>query len=315
MKKCLLIMPKFFGYENIIKSKMISLGFQVDAVYENIYEISSIKRFQLRYSKNKEKILRNYYIKRIGNNYDTIFVIRGSTLTKEILNIIKETSPSASWYMYQWDSVKNNPNALKIANYFSKISTFDSNDAKKHGWKYRPLFYISESERDCKREYDFAFICSLHSQRLQIYQEIKKIASKPFLYLYSKRAHYFKQKYLKRNDEFKGVIDREIKFTSLSIWEANNYMGKSDIIVDYTHPDQSGFTMRTCEAIGHRCKLITNNKLVKEADFYKESNVYIYNLDDFIVPDSFVESAYEKLPNEVYERYSIESWLKEVIDI
>ena len=92
-------------------------------------------------------------------------------------------------------------------------------------------------------------------------------------------------------------------------------MGKSDIVVDYAHPEQSGFTMRTCEAIGHRCKLVTNNKIVTEADFYKESNVYIYDLDDFRVPDYFIDSSYEELSREVYERYSIESWLREIIDI
>ena len=305
-------MPKFFGYENIIQKQVASLNFKVDVIYENIDEISFIKRYQLRYSNNKEKILSNYYIKRVGNNYDTILVIRGSTLTEEILDTIKETSPNANWYMYQWDSVKNNPNALKIAKYFSKISTFDLDDAQKYGWQYRPLFYISGTERDCKREYDYAFICSLHSQRLKIYQEIKRIAAKPFLYLFSKRTHYIKQKYLKKNKDFMGVNDKEIKFKSLSIYEANNYMGKSDIVVDYTHPGQSGFTMRTCEAIGHRCKLVTNNKLVVDSDFYRESNVYVYDLDNFKVPDSFLESLYEDLPVEVYERYSIENWLKEV---
>lgn len=48
-------MPKFFGYENIIQKQVASLNFKVDVIYENIDEISFIKRYQLRYSNNKKK--------------------------------------------------------------------------------------------------------------------------------------------------------------------------------------------------------------------------------------------------------------------
>ena len=91
-------------------------------------------------------------------------------------------------------------------------------------------------------------------------------------------------------------------------------MAASNIVVDYTHLSQTGFTMRTCEAIGHRCKLVTNNKLVKEADFYNENNVYIYDVDNFQIPESFINSPYQELSKEIYERYSISNWIKEIIN-
>ena len=49
--------------------------------------------------------------------------------------------------MYQWDSIKNNPNALSISEEFDEVSTFDVEDSKKYGWKYRPLFYIKSNDR------------------------------------------------------------------------------------------------------------------------------------------------------------------------
>lgn len=90
-------------------------------------------------------------------------------------------------------------------------------------------------------------------------------------------------------------------------------MALSDSIVDYTHPNQTGFTMRTCEAIGNRCKLITNNKRIMDADFYNPNNIYVYDLDNLYIPYSFINNEYEELPEEIFERYSLENWLKDIL--
>lgn len=71
--------------------------------------------------------------------------------------------------------------------------------------------------------------------------------------------------------------------------EVNDIMSKSNIIVDYTHPQQTGFTMRTCEAIGHRCKLVTNNKNILKADFYIKDDIYVYDEDEFDIPIEFIK--------------------------
>lgn len=314
--KALLIIPKFFSYEIYIKKELQNIGYEVNTIYENVDDFSLISKIQIVFIGNKMDFFNKYFEMSIGNDvYNIVIVIRGSFLSGYILNLIKEKSPLAKLYMYQWDSVKNNPNALNIAPYFDKVSTFDIDDAKKYGWKYRPLFYINSNDRKTVRKYDIAYICTLHSQRVKLFQMLKDLDVRSYLYLYSKFSHYIKERYINKNKDFDGISPHDVKFKSLSLEQSHDVMGEANIVVDYTHPDQSGFTMRTCEAIGHRCKLITNNKLVIQADFYKENNVYVYDLDDFKVPDSFLESTYEELPDEVYERYSIENWLKEVIDI
>lgn len=86
------------------------------------------------------------------------------------------------------------------------------------------------------------------------------------------------------------------------------------MVIDYTHPAQTGFTMRTCEAIGHKCKLVTNNARVIDADFYDKNNVYVYNIEDFQIPKSFIDSPYHEIPQEILQNYSITNWLKDVIN-
>ena len=318
MKNLLLIAPKYFGYEDVIRQKIEEKGYAVDLIYENIEEISFFYRYFAKiFSPYKDLIFRFYYNNKIcKRTYEIVLVIRGSSLTKNTIDAIKKNSPNAYFCLYQWDSVKNNATALKIAKYFDSIHTFDPCDAKQYCWNYQPLFYISQSKSMSNRKYDFALVCSLHSDRVKLYNFLNNEFKNRnvFYYIFSKKIHFFKQKYIVRNKGFREIKNSEVKHKPLSLNQINEIMSQTKIIVDYAHPDQDGFTMRTIESIGHKCKLITNNKNVKEADFYNPNNIYVYDLNNIKIPDSFVNTKYCDLPNEVYANYSIDKWIEVVLN-
>ena len=312
--KMLLIVPRFFSYEIKIKNLLEKLGFNVFIIYENVNEFS-IKCKIAKVLKKEEVYLDNYYIKKINRRqFDIVLAIRASTLSLEVIDLLRKNSPDAKFYLYQWDGVNNNSNAVRFAPLFDKVSTFDIDDSKSYGWRYRPLFYTDETQRNGNRFFDFTYICTLHSDRLRIYKKLKQLSGQNFLYIYSKFSHYIKEKYIKKNPCFLGISDSEIKYKALKPKKMNSILSKTNIVVDYTHPGQSGFTMRTCEAIGHRCKLITNNKNVMEADFYNPNNIYVYDINSFFIPNEFIRSPYIELSKNIYNYYSIESWLREIID-
>lgn len=321
--RALLIMPKYFGYEEKIKSEFRMQGISSETIYENVDEISFIYRFVYVYLKKyKASIMEKYYgnkLKNLKQPPDIILVIRGQSLTKKVMDQMKTLYPGAEYIMYQWDSVENNKEILDITNYFDRILTFDMKDADKYGWKYRPLFYCSGAERNDSRKYDLTFIGSLHSQRIAIVNKIHDIASQKglheFTYLFTIRTHYLKQKCILHNTDFANGKNEDIKYKSLSLVETNNIFAESNIVVDYTHPKQNGFTMRTIESIGNKCKLITNNKNVLQADFYNSNNVYVYDPENFTIPDQFLNEPFIELPDEIYERYSIKSWIKDILGI
>lgn len=260
MLRVLAIIPKFFLYEEHIKAELQKLGYDVCLVLENPDEFSGISKIMIKVLGSKEKYYNSYFIKKIGNNkFDIVLVIKGSFLSIDVIDLIKKKSPNAKLYMYQWDSVRNNENARDIAKYFDKVSTFDIEDAKEYGWNYRPLFFLKQTERDVEREYRISFIATMHSQRLKIYNILRSgyQNEKCFFYLFSKRSHYIKEKYLRKNPDFMGIKDSKVMFKSLSLDQVNEILAKSHIVVDYTHPMQTGFTMRTIESVGHRCKLVT----------------------------------------------------------
>lgn len=314
MIKVLLIIPKFFSYENYIKNELEKLGYYVYLIYENPDEFSFKAKFQISLLNNKQKYYDKYFKNKIKNKrFDIVLAIRAAFLSESIIEYIRSTSPDARFYMYQWDSIKNNHNALVISTLFDKVMTFDIDDSKKYGWKYRPLFYIKSADRSGKRKYDISFIATLHSKRVRIYQIIKKSNRNCFLYLYSRCSHYLKERYINKNPDFLDVSFKEIKRKPLSLEETNTIMANSDIIVDFTHPNQSGFTMRTCEAIGNKCKIVTNNKNIVKADFYNPNNIFIYNEPNYDIPEYFIKRDYIELSDEIYERYSLTNWVNEIM--
>lgn len=314
MIKVLLIIPKFFSYENYIKNELEKLGYYVYLIYENPDEFSFKAKFQISLLNNKQKYYDKYFKNKIKDKrFDIVLAIRAAFLSESIIEYIRSTSPDAKFYMYQWDSIKNNHNALVISTLFDKVMTFDIDDSKKYGWKYRPLFYIKSADRSGKRKYDISFIATLHSKRVRIYQIIKKSNRNCFLYLYSRCSHYLKERYINKNPDFLDVSFKEIKRKPLSLEETNTIMANSDIIVDFTHPNQSGFTMRTCEAIGNKCKIVTNNKNIVKADFYNPNNIFIYNEPNYDIPEYFIKRDYIELSDEIYERYSLTNWVNEIM--
>jgi len=322
-KTLLLIVPKFYGYDKEILSEFKKIYKSVDIIYENRDWVSIWHRFVYVYLKSKkEKILDDFYlneIKKLDRDIDTVLVIRGSSLSSRILEFMKNYfSSDCKYIMYQWDGIKNNKDALKIANYFDRVYTFDINDSKEYGWTYRPLFYCDKLVDSLKKDIDISFVCSLHSQRAIIMDKLKKICSdksiKFYPHMYCNRFAYFKWKYIGKKEEYKNTNDKDVVFKSLSLKETYELYGKSKVVVDYTHPGQTGFTMRTIEALGNRCKLITNNTYIKDADFYDPNNIYVYSGTDINIPENFLETEYSELSSDMYNYYSIKGWINSLLE-
>lgn len=317
--KILLIIPKFYGYEDIIVNEVKKNYKHVYMIYENRDWVSLWHRFVYVYmSSKKRKVLDRFYfdeINKLPSDIDTVLTIRGSSLSSQILDYMRRYfQPNCKYIMYQWDGVKNNLEILDFIDHFDGIYTFDSEDSKKYGWKYRPLFFDKSLVENRDKVIDIAFLCSLHSQRAKVLQNLQNICStydyKFFSHMYCNKFAYFKWKYIGRKSEFINTQDRDVAFKSLSLLETYRVYAQSKIVIDYTHPNQTGFTMRTIEALGNKCKLITNNKHILDADFYNPNNIFVYDGADVSIPESFIMTPYIDIDKDLYDYYSIEGWLR-----
>ena len=48
-------------------------------------------------------------------------------------------------------------------------------------------------------------------------------------------------------------------------------------------------------------------------DFYNENNILIIDRENPVIDQNFIDLPYELLPNEIYEKYSLSSWIIEVL--
>lgn len=322
-KKILFITPKFYEYEIKIRDTLVDAGADVKMVYDNLETINMFYRiFSLHITKYKKFFLERYYKKKLNENtgkYDIVFVISGASIDENIITLIKQyCNNDCKFIMYQWDSCRSNQNARKIADYFDKIFTFDIKDAEQLGWQYRPLFFIDSLVNETKLvKYDVCFLCSWHSKRADILKKIKTICEEKNLNLfYNMKVHilFLKHKFINKNDDMKDIDIKDVSFKSLSLKESYQKYGESRIVVDFTHPDQTGLTMRTIECVGNRCKMVTNNKLIKQADFYDPNNILVYEDVDIDIPQQFIDSPYQSISKEIYDYYSLKEWCREMIE-
>lgn len=69
------------------------------------------------------------------------------------------------------------------------------------------------------------------------------------------------------------------------------------------------------EALGAKKKLITTNEDVVSYDFYRPENIYIYIYNGKIDLDNiFFKENYKELSKEIYDKYSLRNWLKEIVE-
>ena len=326
-KKILFFSPAFFGYEDKIVYKMRELGAIVDAYdarsVTKAWEKALLKVDTRIFNRKTEKYYADIYSRVRKTNYDYVLFVKCDMPTERILGNFRRHFKSAIFCLHMWDSIKNIPNIEKKFKYFDYISSFDRVDCQNNPQlNFRPLYYCDQYRKEQRiddgYEYDLCFIGTIHSDRWEILKEIRKQADNRGLkvfyypYLQSKFIYWF---YKMIKPEFRDTDINEFKFKKISSEEIAEKVDKSKVIIDIQHPGQSGLTIRTIEMMGMNKKLMTTNRDIINYDFYNENNILILDRDNIEVRMDFFENDYQTIGEELYGRYSLESWIEDVLNL
>jgi hypothetical protein len=325
-KKILFIGPKTFGYEQEITKQLEKMGASVDYFDDRPF-VSNIKKIILRII---PFVLRNEvfnYFQAIIDHaaikqYDYVICIKLECFPHKLLRQLRAEQPSAVFLFYAWDSFRNSPNAKKCLDIFDRVYSFDNVDADKYELIHRPLFYIDKYKNitDQPKIYDVVFVGSVHIHR---YKFIKSFTNNLgsnlncYIFLYVPSKLLFVARKLLLFPTYGLSKSSEFKFSPLSQPEIIDLLGQTNIVLDFAFPSQDGLTMRSIEAFGARKKLITNNSNIRSYDFYNPENILV--LDDLnkieVIPESFINTPYKPPDDDIYDRYSIDGWVKEIFDL
>jgi len=327
-KRILLISTLFFDYYKEIKKEAEGLGYLVDFVCDAPSNSNISKAIGRVNKKFIEGSTRQYFNKKVlplveNKSYDYVLAIASMSfaLTPDMIKKLRELNPNAKFVMYQWDGEDNLPFATKIHCFFDKVYTFDRFDCEKREiYTFLPLFYTKEymanSNDDCKQKYDCAYIGTAHPKK---YAEINRMSKAltdalPNQYIYHympSRLKYIYHKLL--NKEYRKAKFSDFETEKVSKSEIIKLYNSAKCILDAPQAGQNGLTMRTIECLGLKKKLITTNSDIKNYDFYDESNILVYdeNLD---LDSPFFKNEYKELPETIYRKYSLENWLKTLLE-
>jgi len=308
-KNILFISPSFFGYENDIIKELNKSGAKVIYIKE-IENISRWKYFLRRYIRKqwKKSLLKTIKL----NQFDFLFVIKGSSFDDEVINIFSYLD--CKKILYQYDSILRYPNILKLIPHFNETFTFEYDDYERYknlGLKFRPLFFCNNFKKEILdfNKYKISSVCSFYPERMAIMNKLINIIGNKGLYLYIYISKTLLIKKLLNNSiiNFKYLKTKKLKREKLI-----KIMSMSDCILDIKNKEQKGLTMRTFETIGMGKKLITNNDSISKYNFYNPNNIFILKEDNVLDINNFLSVEMIKIPQNIIKIYNINHWCKDI---
>lgn len=270
-------------------------GGRIYTLYSYLHQLISFKKF----SKKK---------------YDDIFVLVGRRLHPNIFYkfLKKSGNLDTRKILYLWDDVARISNFEQIKTYFDKVLSFDMNDCKSRNFEFLPLFYCNQYRYNGDlKTLDISCMGSEHSNRYQMLESIAGFCRKNnltyYFYLYIAKFKLFK-KFLKYGKNCISILssrEYDLNYTS-------DILKRSKCCIDIPYASQNGLTIRSLESIAAHTKLVTTNRNVKGYDFYDERNILVVENNNFEIPKEFIESTYKPIDHNIEEKYSIDSWIKEI---
>lgn len=252
----------------------------------------------------KKKWLAQIQINQIKENkvFHKCLIFRPDLLHEDVLEFIKKNIPIRK--VVYWDSFEKIPKLKTTISYFNDFYSFEAKDCKKYGFKTNSNFYIQKPTNK-KPAFDFFFFGAKDAR----FNNIKKV----ILYLTNKN---FKSKALligKQNKiMYNGTI--ELSKNKVPFFECYTFSENTKIVVDISHKNQKGLSMRPYEALGLKKKLLTNNINIKNYDFYNSNNIFIIeDINHIYIPEYFFNSPYEDIPEDIYDKYHINEWLRNLL--
>ena len=259
-----------------------------------------------------------------NNKYEFVFLISGQSLSlsEKMIKTIKDCQSQARFVLYQWDSQTNFPYIKEVQKYFDKVYSFDKSDVlSTQGLKFLPLFYSrnyekigNENKTDYK--YDFCFVGTAHPKKYKFIkmmsEQLKSVYPNQYIYFYfpSKIVFFYRKIH---DIELRKSRMKEFHFDPLKGIDMERVYKNTRCVLDSAQAGQMGLTIRVVEALGAKKKMITTNEDVKNYDFYRPENIYIYN-GTIDLNNVFFSNPYVDIDPVTYKKYSLESWLKEIIE-
>lgn len=224
---------------------------------------------------------------------------------RKILSDFKRKHPNVSLVLLLYDSHAN-PNsqfALRKKDLFDLIFTFDPKDAYTHDYEYiySTLSDITPLLKKKENKSDIFYVGRAVNRLPLMHKVLKKISDNV------KNCDFYISGIKNKNDCIYPDIIEYNKYIPYN--KVLEKVLNTDCLIEFVMPNQTGITLRTCEAIIFNKKLITNNKELVNTPFYNPKYMKIFNDEtdidiEFIKRNIEVDYKYDGIfsPNVIMEK-------------
>lgn len=309
--KVLIISSYIFGYMDFAVEEIKRQGHETEVFY---YDKPP---FEFRYKNFGHKILsgiskifganerKNHRFRFLKDqlkhqHFDKTLVVHGQYLDNNAHLFLK--SITSDYIAFFFDSLAKMPRQKNIIQFFDKIYSYEPKDCDEEGFLFLTNFIPTENYRSSNFKYTVFNICSL-DHRLELF---KKIAS----YLKQEGVSF---EFHLVNKELKSLENFKLHSKRIDVDKIFPLIKDTKIILDINRNDQAGLSFRPFEALGNDKKLITNNPNIKSYEFYNPNNILVIDENNISIPKEFIESEYQKLPLEVYDKFSLKTWVENIL--
>ena len=247
-----------------------------------------------------------------------VLVIKGEAISEAHLRTLRALFPKARFTLYLWDSYGNMPanTPAKVA-HFDQAFSFDPRDVERDPrLQYRPLFFLPEFAAlpPAERDIDLLFLGTVHSDRFEVTERLARslpshIRFERVCYFPSKKLFYVKRLF---RPAYWRAGTEQFTFTPIARDAVLQLLARSRAVLDIERAVQTGFTMRSIEAVGASKKLATTNGTVVTADFYDPANQVVLDRERPRLPPEFLQTDYRPIPASVLQRYSLDTFLTDI---
>ncbi len=221
---------------------------------------------------------------------------------------IRKLNPDCRVRLFMWNKIDAAHKNHTIFSDKTNIYSTDSGDCKQYGLKYNHIFYPREYYRPYATEHKnkLFFMGQDKNRGLQILQ-LKELLLKSGIHcdirIITKSA----------DAEYLSKMEGLLTHSKLSYEQYLQQVEQCGILLDIVQDGQDALTMRVLEAMFLSKKLITNNKSIRNYDFYQPDNIFILPdaWDASLIPSvqDFLAKPFVPYTEEILSKYDFTHWL------
>ena len=321
MKICLISFDHW-QYDAHIVDALIKKG--IDAHHINIGQYkhsSTFSRIKNTLSKvflnknPKQKLRQKFILEQLENIgfQDQILVINPELIDREYHLKIKKFTKRYITYLY--DSLARHPIDCLIQGVFDDIYSFDKDDIKNQNFKEVNNYIYLDCIEDNQYTpaHDVCYLASFDKRIAAMNKIANKLddLKKTYQFIIVGKKTWIK-KLTKLGDNRFSI---QYQINRINHPDIPKYYNNAKAVLDLVRDNQSGLSFRVFEAMALEKKLITDNQNIKTYDFYNPNNILVLNSKYNNIVKEFFETTYQKIPEDIYNKYTLDKWVERVFEI